>query len=320
MRPVLRWRRAGSLRSGTRGSSSRGCLVGLALEFRGVLTYGDVYCSINFRFRSDIIPGGLYHTSFKYAKPDTTHSLDHTVTLTEHGLRAPTEAERQRRGCLCANNSELSLQGPMSTTERHKVQLTKNSMHLYTLHTPATPNAQAASGRSAQARARPSHVHRILIYSVARPHASRTAHRIYYSITATSHRGHSVRHRRTRHRCNSTDSRTQSLSDSSAARRHISCFLYSVCRRRLVKCLDVHRDGGRSGRRRAHVGNEHVRALRVVGGKPPVGVERADDGGVTRVPVWNAYGMQSARNSVRAAPYMLELCWNARSPRPASVL
>ena len=105
-----------------------------------------------------------------------------------------------------------------------------------------------------------------------------------------------------------------------AAWRKISCFLYFVCRRRLVKCLDVHRDGGRSGRRRAHVGNEHVRALRVVGGKPPVGVERADDGGVTRVPVWNAYGMQSARNSVRAAPYMLELCWNARSPRPASVL
>jgi hypothetical protein len=144
VRPVLRWRRAGSLRSGTRGSSSRGCLVGLALEFSGVLTYGDVYCSINFRFRSDIIPGGLYHTSFKYAKPDTTHSLDHTVTLTEHGLRAPTEAERQRRGCLCANNSELSLQGPMSTTPQGP---TDEKLHasLHTTHTRATRNAQAAS-------------------------------------------------------------------------------------------------------------------------------------------------------------------------------
>ena len=61
-----------------------------------------------------------------------------------------------------------------------------------------------------------------------------------------------------------------------------------VCGRRLVKGLDVHRDGGRPGRSRAHVGDEHVRALRVAGGKTPVGVERADEGGVTRVPVCSA--------------------------------
>eukprot|EP00964_Phaeocystis_antarctica_P038498 scaffold22015_cov78-Phaeocystis_antarctica.AAC.7 len=59
-----------------------------------------------------------------------------------------------------------------------------------------------------------------------------------------------------------------------------------ACGRRLVEGLDVHRDGGRPGRSRAHVGDEHVRALRVAGGKTPVGVERADEGGVTRVPVY----------------------------------
>ena len=89
-----------------------------------------------------------------------------------------------------------------------------------------------------------------------------------------------------------------------------------ACGRRLVEGLDMHRDGGRPGRSRAHVGDEHVRALRVAGGKTPVGVERADEGGVTRVPVY-AVHVQLRCSSVHT-------CWNERGgptrPRPASRL
>ena len=75
-----------------------------------------------------------------------------------------------------------------------------------------------------------------------------------------------------------------------------------VCGRRLVKGLDVHRDGGRPGRSRAHVGDEHVRALRVAGGKTPVGVERADEGGVTRVPVYATCRLRKSAGRTEASP------------------
>jgi len=201
VRPVyLRWRRAGSRFDPGRAGVPR---VGLALEFRGVLT---VYCSINFRFRSDIIPGGLYHTS-------TPNRTPHTVSTTQsHRARIASPQKQNASGCHCANNSELSLQGPMSTTPQGP---TDEKLHA-SLHTTAHPQRGKPHRRSAQARAaaRPSHAHRILIYSVARPHASRTAHRIYYSITATSPRA--LSHRRTRH-CNSTDTVTESQLRRAAA-------------------------------------------------------------------------------------------------------
>ena len=175
-----------------------------------------MYCSINFRFRSDIIPGGLYHTSTPNRTPHTVSTTQSHSQSTDCEPPHATEAERQRRGCLCANNSELSLQGPMSTTPQGP---TDEKLHasLHTTHTRATrkPHRRliaayiaAAPAQRAGARARPSHVHRILIYSVARPHASRTAHRIYYSITATSPPARALSHRRTRH-CNSTDTVTE---------------------------------------------------------------------------------------------------------------
>jgi hypothetical protein len=144
------------------------------LEFRGVLT---VYCSIN--FRSDRISYPAVYTTLVYTPP--VSYIPHTVSTTQS----------QSTDCEPPQKQNASGCHP------------RNAQAVSPLHR-----------RSAQARARPSHVHRILIYSVARPHASRTAHRIYYSITATSPRA--LSHRRTRH-CNSTDTVTESQLRRAAA-------------------------------------------------------------------------------------------------------
>ena len=82
---------------------------------------------------------------------------------------------------------------------------------------------------------------------------------------------------------------------------------------RLAEGLDVHRDGWRLCRGRAHVGDEHVRVLCIAGGKAPVVVERADEGHISRVPAAHVYGMGAAHT-------LLEQSHTWLVPRPAARL